>query len=170
LLIQPFAIQFCVLAYTHVDSDGNVIRGKLVHFPCEAEIVIFSPLDSNDHRLFVIVKGFHTHYLPSQTKPSMVGKLAYRDAAEAFAKNSVASITVGRLERGKLPPYCNWLVILSSSTLDPSTRQSFNGDPANIDPGLADIRLRRRIVAEVKKEHAPEGNSFQGEYLLIQMS
>jgi hypothetical protein len=112
LLVPLLEFKFCVSAYTHVDGDGNVVRGKLVHFPCEAEIVIFSPLDSNDHRLFVIVKGFHTHYLPSQTKSSMMGKLAYRDAAETFAKNSVASITVGRLERGKHPSCHNCFVFL----------------------------------------------------------
>jgi hypothetical protein len=46
--------------------------------------------------------------------------------------------------------------------LDPTTRALFEGDAANIDPGLGEARQCCRIIEKIKKEAAPDGNDTKG--------
>ena len=84
--------------HPHVKEDGEAIQGILVHRPCKAHMVIYSPLDHSDRRAIVAFTAEpHNHPMPPHTKLSYEAKAKYREAIQAAG---TTGLTVGKCERG----------------------------------------------------------------------
>ncbi|KAJ7138641.1 hypothetical protein C8R46DRAFT_1321667, partial [Mycena filopes] len=128
--------------YTHIDEDQQVIKGKIIHRPCGATIRIFSPIDRTDRRAIVYFVGPHNHPRFPATKVSRAGKDAYRHAVDAAG---VSGLTVLKLDSAA------------------STSKLFDGRiPAQLDPALANARVKRGIIAKVKRNENPHGLGIEG--------
>ncbi|KAF8179702.1 hypothetical protein K438DRAFT_1768737 [Mycena galopus ATCC 62051] len=116
-------------AYTHIDQNHQVIKGKIIRRPCGAKIQIFSPIDHEDRRAMVYLTGSHNHPKFPAAKVSRDGKDAYRQAVDA-AGVSGAYRSQMRLRTSKI----------------------FNGRiPAELDPALANPRIKRGLIAKIKR-------------------
>ncbi|KAH6897587.1 hypothetical protein BKA70DRAFT_1563041 [Coprinopsis sp. MPI-PUGE-AT-0042] len=127
--------------YPHL-RDGRSIQGKLKKNECHARIRIWSPLDREDRRAIVILEGPHNHPMFPSTKVS-------RDAKEKY-KEAVMKMGV----EGATPLACDKAL----------TTQAIFGTltPSAYHPGLANTRVRRDLVKEVKREVAPHGHGLEG--------
>ncbi|KAJ7765293.1 hypothetical protein B0H16DRAFT_1310196 [Mycena metata] len=127
----------------NVDSESAICaRGKIVHRPCGANIQIFSPIDHDDRRGIVYLTGPHNHPKFPSTKVSRDGKDAYRRAVDAAG---VSGLTVLKCDSAA------------------STSKIFNGHiPAELDPGLANSRIKRGLIAKVKRNENPHGMGIEG--------
>lgn len=83
-------------AQAHI-SNGEVVKGKLVHRPCPTKIKIYSPLDRSDRRAVVILVGAHNHPRFPATKLSREGIDKYTKAVEA---HGVSRATVLKCDMG----------------------------------------------------------------------
>jgi len=83
-------------AQAHI-SDGEVVKGKLIHRPCPTKIKIYSPLDRSDRHAIVILVGAHNHPRFPATKLSCEGIDRYTEAVEA---HGVSRATVLKCDMG----------------------------------------------------------------------
>ncbi|KAJ7187531.1 hypothetical protein B0H12DRAFT_1040311, partial [Mycena haematopus] len=130
------------IAYTHIDSNGQVVQGKIIHRKCNSTIRIFSPLDRSDHRAIVYLEGFHNHPIFPSTKLSRKGNDAYREAISTIGATGLT-------------------VVKCDSAL--STQKIFDGKiPAAFDPALANPRIKRNLIKEAKMFSCPFGLGIEG--------
>ncbi|KAJ7120131.1 hypothetical protein C8R44DRAFT_877592 [Mycena epipterygia] len=128
--------------YTHIDANGQVLNGKIIHRACTATIRIFSPVDRSDRRAILHLTGPHNHPKFPSRKVSRQGKDAY---IEAVAAAGVSGLTVLKCD------------------IAPSTSKIFGGQiPAVLDPALANPRIKRKIIQDIKKIHSPCGLGIEG--------
>ncbi|KAJ6474737.1 hypothetical protein DFH09DRAFT_1343071 [Mycena vulgaris] len=128
--------------YTHINENRQVIQGKIIHRPCNAKIRIFSPLERSDHRAIIHLTGPHNHPKFPSRKISCEGRDAYR---EAIITAGVTGLTVLKCDSAE------------------STSKLFGGQiPAGLDPTLANPRIKRKLILDVKKISSPYGLGIEG--------
>ncbi|KAJ7510558.1 hypothetical protein B0H11DRAFT_2401870, partial [Mycena galericulata] len=128
--------------YTHIDTDGNVLEGKIIHRKCPTTIKIFAPLDRTDRRAIISLSTAHNHPRPPSTKVSRKGKDAYK---EAIVAAGVTSLTVLKCDNGSY------------------TSKIFGGNiPAAIDPALSNPRIKRKLIYDMKTVENPHGLGIEG--------
>ncbi|KAJ7038863.1 hypothetical protein C8F04DRAFT_1392709 [Mycena alexandri] len=128
--------------YTHIDENHQVVKGKIIHRPCKATIRIFSPLDRDDRRAIVYLTGPHNHPKFPSSKVSRKGKDVYRQAIDSAG---VTGMTVLKLDNAS------------------STSKIFNGQiPAQLDPALANARIKRGLILKAKRVENPHGLGIEG--------
>lgn len=85
-----------IIAYTHIDNH-RAIQGRLVKRECKTRIRIFYPVNRNDRRAIVILRGAHNHPMPLFTKVTRDALDAYRAAGEAAG---IIGLTVSKCDQG----------------------------------------------------------------------
>lgn len=70
------------IAYVHA-RDGKIVRGRMVHTTCEAELTVFFPPmggpDAHIRKAIIIPHGIHTHPEGNPTKASWEAKNMFRE-------------------------------------------------------------------------------------------
>ncbi|KAF9552496.1 hypothetical protein CPC08DRAFT_728578 [Agrocybe pediades] len=134
--------------YSHI-KDGKVVKGKLVHRPCNATIKIFSPLDRTDRRAIVYLTGPHNHPQWPATKVSRDGKDQYAASVIALGPSHA---TVQKCDMDGF-----------SYNSAPATREIFGGkNPFEADSALLGSRGKRTIIKKIKNQANPHGNGLEG--------
>ncbi|KAJ6523691.1 hypothetical protein DFH09DRAFT_1329934 [Mycena vulgaris] len=128
--------------YTHINENRQVIQGNIIHRPCNAKIRIFSPLDRSDRRAIIHLTGPHNHPKFPSRKISREGRDAYH---EAIIAAGVTGLTVLKCDSAE------------------STSKLFEGQIlAGLDPALANPRIKRKLIQDIKKISSPYGLGIEG--------
>ncbi|KAJ6464091.1 hypothetical protein C8R45DRAFT_840549, partial [Mycena sanguinolenta] len=128
--------------YAHVDAYGNVIQGKIIRRACTATIKIFAPIDRTNRRAIIYLSGPHNHPRPPCTKLSRKGKDAYQTA---ILGAGTTALTVLKCDNGS------------------STSEIFGGNlPGNLDPALANPRIKRKLIYDLTTVDNPNGLGWEG--------
>ncbi|KAJ7196031.1 hypothetical protein GGX14DRAFT_327140, partial [Mycena pura] len=128
--------------YTHIDINGNVIQGNIIRRPCTTTIKIFAPIDRSDRRAIIYLSGPHNHPRPPSTKLSRKGKDTYQTA---ILSAGTTALTVLKCDNAG------------------STSKIFGGKvPASLDPALANPRIKRKLIYDMKTVDNPHGLGWEG--------
>ncbi|KAJ7923825.1 hypothetical protein B0H13DRAFT_2316176 [Mycena leptocephala] len=131
-----------VCSYPHIDSNGIVVKGRLIRRKCNTIIKIFAPIDRDDRRAIVYLSGAHNHPRPPSSKLTRTGKDMYTDA---IVDAGTTGLTVLKCDNAA------------------STSKIFAGNiPAALDPALANPRIKRKLIYDLKTVDNPHGLGFEG--------
>ena len=75
------------------------MEGEIEHHKCDADIIIYFPVDSSDRRAVVALRNPHSHPMFPYTKVSLEGEKRYREAAE---QAGTVGLTVLKLDKGDI--------------------------------------------------------------------
>ncbi|KAJ7661189.1 hypothetical protein B0H17DRAFT_1144712 [Mycena rosella] len=87
----------CVCPYPHIDSNGIVVKGRLIRRKCKTTIKIFAPIDRDDRRVIVYLSGAHNHPRPPSTKLTRTRKDVRK---EAIVTAGTTGLTVLKCDNG----------------------------------------------------------------------
>ncbi|KAJ7912720.1 hypothetical protein B0H13DRAFT_1488514, partial [Mycena leptocephala] len=131
-----------VCPYPHIDSNGIVVKGRLIRRKCNTIIKIFAPIDCDDRRAIVYLSGAHNHPRPPSSKLTRTGRDMYTDA---IVDAGTTGLTVLKCDNAA------------------STSKIFAGNiPAALDPALANPRIKRKLIYDLKTLDNPHGLGFEG--------
>ncbi|KAJ7891064.1 hypothetical protein B0H13DRAFT_2340715 [Mycena leptocephala] len=131
-----------VCPYPHIDSNGIVVKGRFIRHKCNAIIKIFAPIDRDDRRAIVYLSGAHNHPRPSSSKLTRTGKDMYTDA---IVDAGTTGLTVLKCDNAAC------------------TSKIFAGNiPAALNPALANPRIKRKLIYDLKTLDNPHGLGFEG--------
>ncbi|KAJ7232996.1 hypothetical protein B0H12DRAFT_1028746, partial [Mycena haematopus] len=103
---------------------------------------IFAPIDRTDHRAIIYLSGPHNHPRPPSTKLSRNGKDSYQTAISGAG---TTALTVLKCDNAG------------------STSEIFGGNlPASLYPALANPRIKRKLIYDMKTLDNPHGLSWEG--------
>ncbi|KAJ7084812.1 hypothetical protein B0H15DRAFT_802202 [Mycena belliarum] len=132
----------------HHIIDGCIKPGRIVPRPCNTEMLIFIPVDSEySHQAIVILRQPHNHPVHPKSKPSADDLAKLGTAVRAAG---VTGLTVQKLIDAHR---------ISSA---PSTSTIYGGRLTERSPALTDKRRLRDLIGREKKKEHPHGMGWEG--------
>ncbi|KAJ7486492.1 hypothetical protein FB451DRAFT_949962, partial [Mycena latifolia] len=125
-----------------VNDDRQIVQSKIIQCKSSATITIFSPVERSDRRAIIYLTGPHNHPKFPSRKLSRQGRDTYQ---EAINTAGVTGLTVLKCDAAQ------------------SISKIFGGQiPAELDLALANARIKRKVIQDIKKINSPCGLGIEG--------